>query len=310
MTRRSRTVSLAALFLAALLAPPGVARACVTNAPILVCVDEGYGCSGPVYERRQRFREYQAWRTELGRRRLVADAGVADATRDYAADLAWTLTPLVRAQHADETSCGLDPLERDPAGYLSDEVHRNWLEATFPSAEPRRRRRLVAMGLLPSVSAHNQRCNAEFRASIAGRLRETLSRATLAQVWHEVALRDALSPPDAVERRGALLQFAADSRSGPAAFRTIPWRWYAAYDSWAERQTAESRALQRYFERDGDGQAVIAVVNNAIATLGPQLAEDSAVCPAAAADLAEAIDEARAQIARDIETERASANGQ
>ncbi len=287
------------------MALPQAAMACVINAvtEVTSCtVHPNTGICMPQSARERRFSNYLNWRSERGRWRIAADAGLADPSRNYAADLVRTMIPLVRPAYAQETSCGLEPAERDPAGYLDDRLDYVWPSqqvGTTLTEQSLRSHRL--RDLIPNRSAHHDQCNAEYRARALALLDQRHARTERAAVWHKISRRGILRPaarePGMVQGQATLLAFAGPERSGALGFGRTPFAYRPGDHRWPLRVRAEFEALQTFFGRNRAGRAVMATLTSFAASDQLQRQDDLINCPVTAAQLAENMAVVRAALA-------------
>ncbi len=274
----------------------GTAGACVLT-PVQCFEAGGQRCSAQTL-RRMAVERRSRVRAEL---RNLADAGAADPARDYAADLARTFVPLIRPAYAPRTSCGLEPAEQDPAGYLEQPIDADWLDR----ASVLRLRRLP-QGLplqRPRRDSHNRRCAIEYRTRVAAILRERHDRATLRDVWREITVRGFLRPapsdPARISGDAPLLAFTGLDRTGGLAYGPVPFRWAPGEDdpSLPERARRDYLSLQVYLGRNPAARAVLASVTGFVGDGAAARSDDAAVCPEAAAVFGAALAADRAVIA-------------
>ncbi len=294
-----RGLSFAALGIATVAGVPQAATACVFLATDEICLN-GEVCSGPAFERQRRFAEYQAWRADRARLRRTVTAQAADSTTDFAADLTRALVPLARAQFAQETSCGLEPTEGDPAGYLLGADEMAWASGFSGLPAEQLWNQGNVRRLIPDRAAHHAACNIEYRGRIAELLRDRFPRPVLARLWLSMAEHGFARP------RRNLMQFTGAGRTGPLAFGTAPYNRNASV-SWNARVAGEYRAVVRMFGRNRDARAVHAAIIAAMAERGSggsEMGDDSLVCPTSHAAFVADMAQARVAIAAALATPR------
>ncbi|HYG46842.1 MAG TPA: hypothetical protein VD846_02775 [Allosphingosinicella sp.] len=259
--RTSRPILVAAIALAGTGLAATPASACVFLAP--ACLGNSFECNPTESER---LAEEKRWSAEATRQWLAeARKRLRSGQVDFAAELAELLVPNVRPVYIQTTSCGVIGELDYGAGREGEEEKFAALTAGTPLAGADLDRFRTPLRRAEEDISFGASCNAEFRRSFAGHLRQSLSPAHLREAWLFLGARQRSSG-----NYGSLYHrlISFEDRA-----RTPPIRWTFA-DLWLRQQVERALRLTAW------GRALVPAIDAFWARRAGDLADSSRVCPA------------------------------